>query len=136
MYNNNYNNNFSTTPYNYGTNNYNIYNKSIEVVRVNGQQGAQAYMLPPNSSILLLDQTAPIVWLKMTDGAGYPTITPYDISPHQTQEQVNQLQTQALEVRLNKLEEMVNELYESTVKSVEQSNNKRVIIKQSTAESD
>ncbi len=39
--------------------------------------------MPPNSSILLLDETAPIVWLKMTDGAGYPTLNPYDIAPHQ-----------------------------------------------------
>lgn len=54
-----------------------------EVVRVNGKKGAETYQLPPNSSILLLDESAPIVWLKTTDGAGYATVAPYDITPHQ-----------------------------------------------------
>lgn len=135
MYNNNYNNNYSQTPYNgnYYLNNNNgnyVYNKNIQIVRVNGQEGADAYRLPPNSSILLLDQTAPIVWLKMTDGAGYPTLTPYDITPHRLQEQVNQSShTQELENRINKLEVLVDELFKSNVEPVEQSS-KRVIIKQ------
>jgi len=60
----------------------NTMNNRQEVVRVNGMNGANAYQLPPNSSILLLDDSAPIVWLKITDGAGYPTLTPYDIVPH------------------------------------------------------
>ena len=37
--------------------------------------------MSPNSSIILLDESAPLIWLKMTDGAGYPTITPYRIEP-------------------------------------------------------
>ena len=53
-----------------------------EVVRVNGQNGANAYQLASNSSILLLDETAPIIWLKTTDGAGYATVTPYKIEPY------------------------------------------------------
>ena len=53
----------------------------IEVIRVHGEEGAKAYQMPPNSSVLLLDETAPIVWLKTTDGASYPTITGYNITP-------------------------------------------------------
>lgn len=52
-----------------------------EVIRVHGEEGAKAYQMAPNSSILLLDETAPIVWLKTTDGASYPTITGYKIEP-------------------------------------------------------
>ena len=37
--------------------------------------------MPPNSSIILLDESAPLIWLKMTDGAGYSTITPYRKEP-------------------------------------------------------
>lgn len=75
-----------------------------EVVRVNGKNGAEAFQLPPNSSILLLDETAPIVWLKITDGAGYPTITPYDINPHQTETiQQNEIDIKPLEQRISKL---------------------------------
>nr|DAH45762.1 MAG TPA: hypothetical protein [Caudoviricetes sp.] len=75
-----------------------------QVTRVSGQNGAQAYALPPNSSALLLDDTAPIVWLKTTDGAGYPTLTPYDIVPHQISTPVD---ASSLEARIKKLEDMI-----------------------------
>lgn len=76
-----------------------------EIVRVNGENGARAYALPPNSSILLLDETAPIVWLAQTDGAGYKTITPYTITPHQA-EPTNDYNS--LAERVKRLEEMLN----------------------------
>lgn len=75
-----------------------------EVVRVNGQNGANAYQLASNSSILLLDETAPIIWLKTTDGAGYATVTPYKIEPY-TPEPAIDIKT--LEGRISKLEEMM-----------------------------
>ena len=75
-----------------------------QVTRVSGQNGAQAYALPPNSSALLLDDTAPIVWLKTTDGAGYPTLTPSDIVPHQISTPVD---ASSLEARIKKLEDMI-----------------------------
>ena len=82
-----------------------------EVVRVNGKNGAEAFQLPPNSSILLLDETAPIVWLKITDGAGYPTITPYDINPHQTETiQQTEIDIKPLEQRISKLQEIVKDV--------------------------
>lgn len=45
--------------------------------------------MSPNSSMLVLDETAPIIWYAQTDGAGYLTVTPFDITPHQVQPQVN-----------------------------------------------
>lgn len=57
-----YNGNMYNSPY--------LYNTTLqrqEVIRVNGRNGAEAYQMAPNSSILLLDETAPIVWLKTTD---------------------------------------------------------------------
>lgn len=54
-----------------------------EIVHVNGENGARAWRMAPNSQCLLLDDTAPIVWLAITDGAGYPTLTPYTITPYQ-----------------------------------------------------
>lgn len=54
-----------------------------EVVRVNGRGGADAFQMAPNSDALLLDTSAPIVWLKTTDGAGYATCTPYTITPEE-----------------------------------------------------
>ena len=47
---------------------------SSKIDRVNGKEGAEAYFLMPNSEILLLDTTNPIIWLKQTDSAGYGTV--------------------------------------------------------------
>ena len=76
-----------------------------EVVKVNGKNGVDAFQLAPNSSALLLDTTASIVWLVQTDGAGYKTSTPYDITPHIPEEEV---QYKTLEERISKLEEAIN----------------------------
>jgi hypothetical protein len=82
-----------------------------EVITVNGRNGAEAYQMAPNSSILLLDETAPIVWLKTTDGASYPTVTGYTITPIKPKlaptVESNELFT-SLEERIKKLEELVN----------------------------
>lgn len=77
-----YNNNYPSYQNNY----LQTQQQRVEVIKVNGKNGAEAYTIPPNSSILLLDETAPIIWLKMTDGGGYPTLTPYDIIPHKDKE--------------------------------------------------
>lgn len=74
------------------------------VDRVHGKAGADAFKLAPNSEALLLDETAPIIWLKTTDSAGYPTMTPYDISLHEEKKPIDY---KSLEERLKKLEDSV-----------------------------
>ena len=77
-----------------------------EVIRVNGKNGAEAYQMMPNSSVLLLDETAPLVWLVTTDGAGYKTMNPYRITPYQQEPAVD---TRSLEARIKRLEDIINE---------------------------
>lgn len=77
-----------------------------EVVRVNGKGGADAYQMVPNSSALLLDETAPIVWLVTTDGAGFKSAQPYEIKPYKQEEPAD---VSNLEVRIARLEAVVNE---------------------------
>ena len=77
-----------------------------QVVRVNGRNGAEAYTIGPNSSALLLDESGTLVWLVTSDGAGYKTISPYDITPHQTAPAPD---FGSLENRIKKLEDFVNE---------------------------
>jgi hypothetical protein len=77
----------------------------MEIVRVNGENGARAFQLPPNSNVLLLDESAPLVWLVQTDGAGYKTVAPYTITPYQTAP-VPDLGW--LEQRITRLEGMLN----------------------------
>lgn len=103
----NYNNPYQINPYQ--ANNFyqqpTIFPKH-EIVKVNGQNGANAFQMAPNSSILLLDETAPIVWLAMTDGAGYKTVTPYSIAPYQPEPEID---TKALLQRVEKLEAAIND---------------------------
>lgn len=54
-----------------------------EIIKVNGQAGAQSLRLTPNSGLIALDTTAPIVWLCQADGAGYFTPEPFSITPYQ-----------------------------------------------------
>jgi len=77
-----------------------------EVVKVNGLNGANAYAIGPNSSALLLDESGTLVWLVTTDGAGYKTATPYDISPHHVAPAPD---FSTLEARIKRLEEKLND---------------------------
>lgn len=75
-----------------------------EVVKVNGENGARAFPLGANSSALLLDESGTLVWLVTSDGAGYKTVAPFDISPHESAPAPD---FGSLEARITKLEEMV-----------------------------
>jgi hypothetical protein len=79
--------------------------QACQITRVNGRNGADAFRMAPNSSILLLDENDPVVWLKVSDGAGYCTVTPYSIAPYQNPAKVD---VTSLEERVKRLEEMLN----------------------------
>lgn len=59
-----------------------MYGYGQQIIKVNGENGARAYQMMPNSSALLLDETAPLVWLKETDSVGYPTLSAFKIEPY------------------------------------------------------
>lgn len=103
---NNYTGSFPNPYQNFGSMPSGYQQQRLEVIRVNGENGARAFSLPPNSSILLLDETAPLVWLAQTDGAGYKTVTPYSISPYQAEPTPNY---NSLEERIKRLEDKFNE---------------------------
>lgn len=81
------------------------YLPAMQVVKVNGRNGADAYQIGANSSALLLDESGLLVWLVTTDGAGYKTVTAYDIKPH---EEAPAPDFASLEDRIKRLEEAVN----------------------------
>lgn len=76
-----------------------------EVVKVNGEGGARAFPMGASSSALLLDESGAIVWLVVTDGAGYKTVAPYDITPHQVAAAPDY---STLEERIKRLEDKIN----------------------------
>lgn len=93
-----------------------------EIIKVNGEAGARNFRMGPNSSALLLDETAAIVWLAQTDGTGYLTVTPFDLAPHQAAPQVD---LNNLVARVSALEELVNANNQSNSFSNKQSKKQR-----------
>ena len=93
------------------------------IIQVNGQNGADAFQMAPNSKVLLLDENNPIVWFVQTDGAGYKTVTPYSITPFQPEQPVD---LHSLEQRLSALEEKINaQSYTGTSKQRKSSRNEQ-----------
>ena len=78
--------------------------RRTEIIHVNGENGAQAFQMLPNSQALLLDDTAPIIWLAQTDGAGYKTVSPYTITPYQPEPEIS---LKDIDERLKKIEEVM-----------------------------
>lgn len=91
-----------------------------EIIHVTGKNGAEALQMAPDSNVLLLDDTAPLVWFCQTDGAGYKTITPYTITPYVEPTPVSM---EELNERLARLEEMLSAKPDS--EPVKQSSGKR-----------
>ena len=92
-------------------------NPRTEIIHVNGENGAMALQMMPNSQALLLDDTAPLVWLAQTDGAGYKTVTPYKITPYKAKEPVD---IKSLEERLERIERMMDDEPDITEHDYEQ----------------
>ena len=90
-----------------------------QIVKVNGRGGAEAYQMPPNSQVLLLDETQPILWLKQTDGAGYPSLNAYDIKPHEEKPMPDM---NSLEERIARIEEVLKNESNSTSNGRKKSN--------------
>lgn len=59
-------------PYNPYANNYNSNNNQL--TRVTGIEGAKTYQMFPNSTVALFDSNEDIMYIKSTDGGGFPTI--------------------------------------------------------------
>lgn len=75
-------------------------------LEVSGRPGAEAFPMGPNETALLLDNTAPILWVVKTDSGGYKTLSPFDISPHDEKKQEDVIKS--LEDRISRLEERLS----------------------------
>ena len=74
-----------------------------QVLQANGKASIDSLRMSPNSSVLIMDTTAPIVWLCTSDGLGNVTPTPYDITPHKDAKasEINDIETRLLAVEKN-----------------------------------
>ena len=105
--------NFNPIPTQGNLNAYNL--PHYNIIQVNGQKGAETLQMAPNSKVLLLDETEPLIWFVQTDGAGYKTVTPYQPAPP--------VDLNSIEQRLSALEEKINaKSYSGTNKQRKQNN--------------
>ena len=79
-----------------------------QILQANGEQSVKALKMSPNSSVLIADSTAPIVWKCISDSLGNVTAEPFDIIPHKSQEQIEKdnliVAIQNIEARLQNIE--------------------------------
>lgn len=80
-----------------------------QIIQANGKRSIDVLRMSPNSSVLIADNTAPIVWKCMSDGLGNVTAEPFDISPHKTEEQKKE---DSIIVFLNSIDERLKKLEE------------------------
>lgn len=59
------------------------------LIRVTGIEGAKAYQMSPNSTVALFDGNEDIMYIKMTDGANFPTIKTFRFQAVETVEPNN-----------------------------------------------
>jgi len=92
-----------------------------QIIQVNGKASVDTIQLAPNSSLLAMDTTAPIVWMCVSDGVGKVTSTPYDIKVHEEKPPVD---VESIEQRISKVEKIISEWEDKiNVKSYADSSN-------------
>lgn len=79
------------------------------IIGVTGIEGARAYQMEPNSSMVLFDMDSDIMYLKSTDSAGYPTLRVFDfIERAEASEDESKYATKAdLQAAIDKITEIV-----------------------------
>lgn len=89
-----------------------------QVLQVNGRESIEKLRMSPNSSLLAIDQTAPIIWFCSSDGIGTVTATPFDYTRHEDAPEptIDSVQTQLDELKAS-VEQILEVLRDGTVKS-------------------
>lgn len=89
-------------------------------VYVTGPDGANAYQMPPNSEMPLFDSTVPNrMFIKTTDGAGYPTImrvrcVPEESAPQQNNGYASASDIESLRAEIEELRSLIYAKHVST----------------------
>lgn len=86
-----------------------------QILQANGESSIKAIRMSPNSSVLIADTTAPIVWKCVSDGLGNVTTEAFDISHHKTDEEVEKENTNNLLMQISERLERLENNYESIV---------------------
>lgn len=78
-----------------------------QILQARGKESINMLRMSPNSSVLIADETAPIVWKCTSDSLGNVTAEPFDITPHKDEKQEDMFAQ--INNRLSRLEGIINE---------------------------
>lgn len=78
-----------------------------QVIRVNGKASVDAIRMSPDSSVIVMDSTAPMVWFCVSDGLGNVTAEPFDIFPHKEKKPEDEFEKRLAAVE-TQLKEVLN----------------------------
>lgn len=59
-----------------------------QILQANGKASIDALRMAPNSSVLVADQTAPIIWKCVSDSLGNVSATAFDVTPRKTESEI------------------------------------------------
>lgn len=94
-----------------------------QILQANGKNSIDNLRMSPNSSVLIADSTAPIVWKCISDGLGNVSSEAFDIVPHKSQEQIEKDNILTIVNNLDKRLKALEDNYDkSTVKQRAESN--------------
>lgn len=81
-----------------------------QLIRVTGLDGAKAYQMGPNSVVPLFDADNDLMYVKSTDGAGFPTIRTFAFTPVEqaTSPQTDYVTRAELDSALASIREMIS----------------------------
>lgn len=82
-----------------------------QIMQASGRESVQSIKLSPNSSVLIADSTRPIIYKCISDSLGNSSIEEFDVTPHKSEEKVEQ---ENIQVMINDLRKRIERLeYES-----------------------
>ena len=89
------------------------------LIRVNGIEGAKAYQMSANSIVSLFDANEDIMYIKSTDGAGFPSIRTFSFTEVKEENKPSQ---QVDYISREEFEEFKKELMNNGKQSISKSN--------------
>lgn len=102
--------------YGYGTQQQNNVLPAQTIPKANGKSSIDQIRMYPGSSALVMDTTAPIVWMCVSDDLGNVSSTPFDIKPHEEQppqqQAAEQSNTAAMVSILSAMTDKLNQIVE------------------------
>lgn len=95
-----------------------------QILQAKGKASVDMIRMSPNSSVLIADETAPIVWKCTSDSLGNVSSIPFDITPHKDEEQKAQEDLLAIvtniDERLKRLESSYEQSFAKWDKSTDE----------------